>query len=680
MHRQRILSICLLFLLTSLTIPAQPSTRLTPYTITTIRQVAEVVMAPDGGRVAYTVVIPRPTTDAPGADYRELIVMDLNTGSTKSLIGGNRTVGSLSWTPDGMALLCLGTLADSLGTQIWKVPTDGGSPVPVTTMRDRSILSYEASPDGGTLAYVATAAMSPERKALMARGFNAEVVEEDVPDRVLRLRRIADGTERIISTPGSVFDITWNPDGKRLAASIAPANLVDHQYMFRRIHIVDAATGVVTKLVENPGKLGTMRWSPDGSRLAFISAVDAHDSKEGSLYVIDAAHPVPFDRLRNYTQGFEGTVVGIGWRDATTLLFSSDEGVNTTLRAQGLDDASSSLLIAPGSVVLGGFSIAGGMVAFAGNHITHPNELFTFDPASRALTRRTTTNTWLKDVRLARQEAITYTASDGLTIEGILIHPLDEQAEKRHPLIVDIHGGPEACYLNGWVTNYGSWGQIAAARGFFVFMPNYRASTGRGVEFARMGFGDLAGREFTDVIDGIDRLVELGLVDRARVGIGGGSYGGYFSAWGATKWTDRFAAAVVFVGIANQVSKRNTTDIPWEDYLVHWGIWTHENPDLVSDRSPVTWAHQSRTPTLILGGKDDPRIHPSQGLELYRSLKLAGGAPVRLVYYPGEGHGNRRTPARLDYAIRTMEWFDYYLNDRGPKTAMPPKEPDYDGR
>ena len=208
-------------------------------------------------------------------------------------------------------------------------------------------------------------------------------------------------------------------------------------------------------------------------------------------------------------------------------------------------------------------------------------------------------------------------------------------------------------------------------------MPNYRGSSGRGVGFSKADQGDMGDEEFNDVIDGIDYLINKGMVDKARVGIGGGSYGGYFSGWGATKHTSRFAAAVAFVGISDQVSKRYTTDIPWESYYSHWTFWTYEKFDLVFDRSPIKYANGSQTATLILHGKEDPRVHPSQSLELYRALKMHGKAPVRLVWYPGEGHGNRKNPARLDYNLRTLEWFDYYLKSDNDKTRKPSKDLDY---
>jgi dipeptidyl aminopeptidase/acylaminoacyl peptidase len=405
--------------------------------------------------------------------------------------------------------------------------------------------------------------------------------------------------------------------------------------------------------------------------------VDVHDSKEGSIFVAPAPEGGTFSELRNYNREFEGTVTDVRWLDDNTMLFASEEGVHSTLRSIGLDDRESTMLVEAGTAAFTDFSAASGIVAFSGSTPEHPSELFTYEVRSDRVTRATSSNPWLNTIRLARQEEFRYEAADGLEITSVLLYPLDYEPGKRYPLITYIHGGPEACNLNGWNGSYGNWGQAAAARGYFVFMPNYRSSTGRGVEFLRMGFGDLAGAEFDDVIDGIDALADKGYIDRNRVGIGGGSYGGYFSAWGATRFSDRFAAAVVFVGVSDQISKRNTTDIPYEDYYVHWGFWTSEDWEKVYDRSPVKWAQNSHTPTLILHGTKDPRVHPSQSLELYRTLKLHGKAPVRLVWYPGEGHGNRLNPARLDYSLRTLEWFDYYLKNKGPANEMPPKDITY---
>jgi dipeptidyl aminopeptidase/acylaminoacyl peptidase len=238
-----------------------------------------------------------------------------------------------------------------------------------------------------------------------------------------------------------------------------------------------------------------------------------------------------------------------------------------------------------------------------------------------------------------------------------------------------VHGGPEACQSNSWLTGYSNPGQVAAARGFAVLHVNYRGSTGRGVVFAKSSQGDPAGVEFDDLIDGVDYLISTGLVDPKRVGVTGGSYGGYATAWLCTRHSDRFAAGVMFVGISDKVSKFGTTDIPDEEVKVHTLKQPWEQWEYLLERSPISYADKCNTPLLILGGKDDPRVNPGQSRELYRHLKLRGHAPVRLVQYPGEGHGNRKAAARFDYNLRMLQWLEHYLV--GPGGDMPPYEIDY---
>jgi len=156
----------------------------------------------------------------------------------------------------------------------------------------------------------------------------------------------------------------------------------------------------------------------------------------------------------------------------------------------------------------------------------------------------------------------------------------------------------------------------------------------------------------------------------------GGSYGGYATAWCSTYYTERFAAGVMFVGISNNLSKVGTTDIPDELFLVHALKRPWEDWQWFLERSPVFHADGAKTPLLILHGKDDTRVDPGQSREMYRHLKLRGEAPVRLVNYPGEGHGNRKAGARFDYNLRMMRWFDHYLMGEG---GDPPDWPlDYD--
>lgn len=643
-----------------------------------LKFVIESSISPDGKFIAYTVLVPKPISDGAGSDYRELHLYNLEKKESTPFIAGKVSIYSLGWSGDSKRITFLSNLGDVKGTQVYSMAVDGGSASPVTN-HSRSIGHYEFSSDGEKIFFTSSEPRNEEAKnSFKKKGFDTEVYEEEYDNITLYSLNLKTKKHSALTKDVSVFDFQLSPDNKKIAAVIADKNLVDDSYMFKRIYLMNAESGERKKIVDNPGKLTQVQWSPESKYLAIVSASDITDPVSGSLFVVDTDSPKPFNELRNYVKGMELSVKFVKWFDNKTMLFLSDESVNTSLRMQKIEDEKSKIIYEGTPVVFNSFTMSKKQIAFSGNSREHPSELFTMEIPSAKLNRLTTTNEFLAERKIAKQEKYIYHARDGLRIDGVLIYPLNFTEGKRYPLIAYIHGGPEGCVSNGWMTGYSTWGQVASSRDYFLFAPNYRASSSRGVEFSKMDRGDLVGSEFEDVVDGIDTLIKKGWVDESKVGIGGGSYGGYFSAWGATRYTHRFAAAVAFVGVSNQISKSFTTDIPYEDYYVHWGIWPHENFGLYLDRSPVKYAHTSKTPTLILHGKDDPRVFPAQSLELYRALKTHGKAPVRLIYYPGEGHGNRKNTSRYDYLYRTMEWFDYYLKENHPKDSMPDLYPAMD--
>jgi len=647
----------------------------TTYDLFKFKQATETAFSPNGNYLAYVVNVSRPFTDEPGNSYKELYVLDIKNGEIKKYIDGKKSFNHVQWTPDSKRIAFLAKFYDAKKTQVFAISVNGDSAIQITNS-PTSIESYDWNPDNSSIAYVSMVE-DTSRNKLIESGFNAEIYEEGIAHKTLYLFVISKKSIEQLSQDMSIHNFAWDPKGKKLAVQASKKNLIDDFYMFKKIYTIDAKTRETTILVNNPGKLGGMAWSPNGKNIAFIAGVDINDPVDGSLFVTPVPGKADFKELINFSKDFKGSVTHVEWKDNTTLLYSADESVDCSLNSQTLDSDKPTALLAGGKLAFRNFSYHSGNIAFAANSRTIPGELYTFNIEKEALAVRTELNPWMVNKLLAKQEKISYPARDGLQVEGVLMYPLNYKKGQKYPLINYIHGGPEACVKDGWSTYYSMWGQVAAAKGYFIFMPNYRGSSGRGVAYSKMDQGDMADEEFNDVLDGIDYLIEKGMVDKDKVGIGGGSYGGYFSAWAATKHSDRFAAAVVFVGISNQISKRFTTDIPYESYYSHWTFWTHENYELVYDRSPVKYATNNKTPTLILHGKEDPRVHPSQSLELYRSLKLHGKAPVRLVWYPGEGHGNKKNPARHDYNLRTLEWFDYYLKSDRPKDQMPNKDLEY---
>jgi dipeptidyl aminopeptidase/acylaminoacyl peptidase len=637
-----------------------------------LEYVTATAISPDGKNVAYTLSKQRnPLKDEDGPAWSELHVVDA-AGRSRPFVTGNVSVSGIQWTPDGSGIAFLAKRGDDDHTSLYVVPIDGGE-ARCLVKHDADIDGVAFSRDGQQVAFLATDPLPEEQQEFRDKGFDQEIYEEDWrPTKVWIAPAEGSGEARPLDLAGSASSIQWSPSARQLVVVLAPTPLVDDSYMFKRISIVDADSGKTVAHIQNPGKLGHVAWSPDGRHIALVSGQDIHDPQEGKLM----AAAVPGGTLIDLMPEYEAHVVSFAWKDEQTLLWRADEGVATRIGTVTLDGTRKTLL-KPDTVVLSGLSLsdAGNAAAFTGQSPKHPSEVFRWDVGKGRLQRLTISNPWLDAMRFARQEKIEWRARDGLRLEGILLYPLNFVDGRRYPLIMYVHGGPEAHVSNGWITSYGRPGQIAAGNGFAVFYPNYRGSTGRGVAFSKMGQADAAGKEFDDFVDGVDHLIDIGLVDKEKVGITGGSYGGYASAWAATYYSHRFAASVMFVGISDNISKLGTTDIPEEMFLVHhrkrlWDDW-----DYFLSRSPIRYVEKNRTPTLILHGKEDPRVHPSQSLELFRHLKTLDQAPVRLVLYPGEGHGNRRAASRFDYNLRMLRWMKHYL--QGPGGEAPPYALDY---
>ena len=639
--------------------PAVAPQGFTPRDVARLRSAASAVISPDGERVAYLLVVPRePLENEDGAAWSELHVVDSD-GSSRAFVGGHVNVSQIAWTPDGRGITFLAKRDGDDYRSLYVIPLAGGESRRLVT-HGANVRSYALASDGKRVAFLANEPDSEAQEKLDEQGFDQIIYEEDW--RAVRVWIAEPDTEqepRLLEHDGSASTLRFSPDGTKLALALAPTSLVDHSYTRRRLTILDATEGTVLARFENPGKLGDIVWSPDGQHIAFISAADANDPMDGRLMVAPAAGGGMRELMPSYD---DGHVSGIRWVDENTLSFVMQEGVETFTARIGADGSRLEKLIPKGEVVVSRLSLSkdGSKAAFVGQRSSHPREVF-YVTSGEKPRRLTNSNPWLEQIELAKQEVVDYEARDGMRLEGILIRPLNEQPGRRYPLIVNVHGGPESHYSNGWLTAYSQPGQTAAARGFAVFYPNYRGSTGRGVEFSKHGHADAAGPEFDDLVDAVDHLVEIGLVDRDKVGITGGSYGGYASAWGATYYSERFAASVMFVGISNNISKVGTTDIPEEMYLVHHRKWLFDDWDYFLKRSPIYYAEKGRTPILILHGDEDPRVHPSQSMELYRHLKNLGQTPVRLVFYRGEGHGNRRAASRFDYNLRMLRWMEHYL-------------------
>ena len=665
--------VAVLFLV--LSIPPADSAGMTPKQIAEIQQISSASIAPDGSRIAAVRSVPRTLFEEEnGGSWTELLLVDPVTGAVAPFVTGAVNVSKVKWLPDSTAVSFLAKREGDDHKSLYVIPVNGGESKRVLSL-ETDISDYSWSPDGKRVAAIAPEPKFLERKELAEKGFNQKIFEEDWQQVKVWIATPGGDTEpEALPLEGSAVQVRWSPKADRLAVALAPSPLIDDRYMFQTISVVSPDSGEVFAKIDRAGKLGRITWSPDGTHLAMISGVDINDPSAGSLLIASAEG----GKAGNITPNFEGSLNSIAWTDDDTVVCLVSVGVETALyQADVRNHAFERVGWSNPGAVFSSMSVSrdGSKIALVGSSPDHPSEVFAAKSFSETPNRLTHSNPWLADVTLGRQVVVRHSARDGLELEGLLVYPIDYVEGTRYPLVILVHGGPEGHRRNGWLTRYSSPAQVFAARGFAAFFPNYRGSTGRGVAFSKLGQRDAAGGEFDDLVDAVDHLIGIGLVDKDKVGVTGGSYGGYATAWLTTKYSDRFAAGVMFVGISNIISKAGTTNIPEEEYLVHARQRPQDDLDFYLERSPITHAKKGRTPLLILGGEDDPRVDPGQSKEMYRALKVEGKVPVRLVIYPNEGHGNRKAAARYDYSLRLLRWMEHYL--KGPGGEMPHWKIDY---
>lgn len=645
----------------------QVQAQVTPEQIATVRNVTSSAISDNGEFVAYTLSIPTDPKKENSGNKSALYILNTKTGQTTPFFT-SANVSQIAFRPNKGTVTFITRKDGDKTNGVYEINLNGGEARKVFS-HTNNIASYNWSPDGESIAFISVEKGKTPKTSLT---YSPTFFEEEYNNRPAYIVNVMDETAKPtqLNVPGQAYMMEWSPNGQQMVVSVAPTAAVDDSYMKQSIKVLDIKGNKVVGEIENAGKLGQITWSPDSKSIALVSAYDINDPTNGSLFIVDAKGGKPTVIDANFLGKFES----IAWTEPNAIYFLASEGTSTGIGKITTDGKKQYIHKADDQAITSFAVNNKGAISFTASTPTYASELFTITDVKKGkAARRTNNNAWLEEVKLGKQEVVTYKSRDGkYDLQGMLIYPTDYKAGTKVPLITVVHGGPESHYSNGWITGYSNPGQMAAGEGYAVFYPNYRGSTGRGTEFTYSSQADLAGKEFDDIVDGVDYLIAQGIVDKNRVGVTGGSYGGYASAWMSTYYSDRFAAAVMFVGISNNISKFGTSDIPTEMALVHerGNVWDNWQKQL--EISPIYHVDKANTPILIMHGAEDPRVHPAQSMELYRHIKVRKPeVPVRLVYYPGEGHGNARSGSKYDYNKRMMQWFDVYLKT-GDRTATMP--------
>ena len=640
-------------------------------------------MAPDGSQIAYTLTV----VDRDANAYRtHLWLVSAAGGEPRQLTTARARETGPRWSPDGAHIAFVSDRAGD--KQVWVIPVAGGEARALTTGKlAPSDLSW--APDGRALAFVGKPPLPAESRE-----------ESDV--RVIsRLRYKGDGEgfwdgrwKQIFIVPlagGEARAVTqgdcdhlspaWSPDGRFLAYTANPDPNADMTNV-TDVWVVPAdGPGEPRRLTRGLGPAQSPVWSPDGARVAYVGHVNpCWGASNWQVWTVPAdggdarslsadtdrsvGHHIATDMRVHPPSG------GITWSpDGRRLFFMLTDGGSTQIVSIAAEGGA----VRPetrGEHELIGCSLDGRALRLAcvESVALSPGEIACGDIGGGGPLRRLTGHAGplLRTIALASPERFEFASVDGWTVEGWVLRPRAADSG-RVPTILEIHGGPHAAYGNAFFHEM----QLLAAQEYGVVYMNPRGSQGYGERFTAATRHDWGGKDYEDLMRGLDHaLASHAWIDPERLGVAGGSYGGFMTNW-IIGHTDRFRAAVTMRSISNSASQWGTSDLAYMK-----GFWEYpgepwEAPEFYRERSPITYAPRMKTPTLILHSENDYRCPMEQGEQLFMALRTQG-VPTLFVRFPNESHDlsrNGQPKHRMERLRHILAWFRTHLAAGAPEAA-----------
>lgn len=626
-------------LLLLLLVPADAVAQLTPEQAIARRQLSDVRISPDGQRVCFV------ASDPPKGSTRTRHIWMFNVRSreVRQFTNSSKSEYSPRWSRDGNKLAFLSDREET--SQIYLMPADGGEAMRLTEGKN-VVRSFEWAPDGKQIGFLAPEPRSETDEKKEKDKDDARVIDQD--DRLARLWLIdveSKKVRQLTSGRWQVTDAQWVPQGDRLIVSATDHPESDQNT--NRIFAITIADARMKEITAPRGPFGGIRVSPDGKSLTYsASRIDGPTPHDVYLQPIEGGEP------RNLTgTSLDRPVSSVIWRPDGSLLSVAQIGSRSqfcAIRPDGKVEQIAGSDIRPTPA----FDARGGLLAFVGESTVDAPELW-LSNGEGAPEKVTRFNEVWRQIPVIKPEVLRYKSFDGTEIEALLLKPRGYTEGAKVATVVLVHGGPTGV----WSDSFEPWGQMLASRGYAVFYPNIRGSTGYGHHFLAMNRGDWGGGDFKDIMAAVDLLINRGIADPNRLGIGGWSYGGYMAAWAITQ-TQRFKAAVSGAGMSDLATEFGTEDGPAYDEWFY-GL-PYEKPEGFARSSPMTYIKNARTPTLILHGENDRTDPLGQSQMLYRALKRYG-VESEFVVYPREPHGLQEEKHLIDRLNRIVRWFDSHL-------------------
>ncbi len=628
-------------------------------------------ISPDGKQIIFT----RTWVDKVKDQYRSnLWIVDADGSRVRELTSGARNDSSPVWSPDGKRIAFL---SDRDGTNQLHVMWLDTREIAQLTHLEQAPTGIKWSPDGKWIGFTSfvpdndpiLSVKLPERPRGAEWAKPAVIVDRlswasdgrgPVPKgytHVFVVDATLGGTPRQITSGkynhgGFQGGFDWSADAKTMYVSGIRKPEAEYLRNDSEIYAVDLASLEVKPLTDRKGPDGNPNVSPDGKLIAYVGYDDKMFTNHvSSLYLMNSDG----SGKRLLAGNLDSTPQNIGW-------WQGSNGIYFTVESKGKTDLCW-ISMADGQVKksttgthLAGFSVSNqGLMAAISSTLKEPSQLVTFrGDAPAKMTKLVDVNTdVLGNVKLGEWEELWYTSKDGLKVQGWLIKPANYEAGKKYPMVLWIHGGPWSMYSMGW-----NWAfQNFSAQGYAVLFTNPRGSTGYGQDFVNGIQYSYPGKDYDDLMAGVDAALAKGFVDEKNLFVCGGSGGGVLTAW-IVGHTDRFAGAVSMRPVINWHSFVGTTD--GQSWYYQFQKYPWEDPMEFAVRSPLHYVANVKTPTMVMTGEADLRTPMGQSEEYYRALKMLKKETL-LVRMPDEFHGWRRPSHQLLQQLYLMAWFEKHM-------------------
>jgi dipeptidyl aminopeptidase/acylaminoacyl peptidase len=638
-----------------------------------LRWIADVQISPDGDRVAYVVSQPNVETNTHDA---QLYIVPTAGGTPMRLTYGTRIFNvprpapHLRWSPNGSSLAFVALVNDL--PQVVSMNATGGEARTLTTAKEGTAI-FEWSPDGQRIAYIAPDPVpADEERRKKDKTYVMEVDRNERPPRVW-IQDVAGGNARAI-TPADqyVLSLSWSPDGSTVAYAASNVGGFNSQY-HSKVYSVPAAGGAFKAIVDRPGMNRSPSYSPDGRWIGFVSTGGTTEMMSvWGLHVVPAAGGAPRD-LSTETRAWIGEFV---WApDSLSIIYVPNEG--TSLRGAGMfeqpifrawidNGRSERVTVGPTVNYSPTLSRDGKRLAYRSVEALTMGDVFVQDLVAGGKARKLTdTNPELADLTLGTLKTIHWRSFDGMDIWGLLLTPPGYDGSKKIPLLTYCHGGPIGGFTYGLfpqfmhtvpqVDIYGT--QAMASAGMAVLFPMPRGGSGYGVEGFKMIKNSWGEADYKDIMAGVDYVISLGVADPDRLGVMGGSYGGFMTDWIVTQ-TGRFKAAATMCSVSDVSDLYYLSDAG--DFTIEYFGDPSKDAARYAAHSPITFVNNVTTPLLIQHGENDRRVPLMQAQKFYKALK-ALGKTVEFEIFPRGGHVLSEPAQQREIMRRNLAWFQRWL-------------------